>query len=155
MVGIFNINGQRIEIEFGSDEKLLDVLRKAGFKEIKSGCKTGNCGSCVVLLDGKPVNSCQVYAGSVIEKEILTIKGLGTIHNPHPIQTAFVDAGAVQCGFCTPGMVLSTYALLKKYPRPTEEQIKEGLDGNLCRCTGYVKIVDAVKLSAERVGKEG
>ena len=100
-----------------------------------------------------PVPSCQVLAASVLEKNITTIKGLGNQHKPNIIQKAFSEAGAVQCGFCTPGMILATYALLKQNSNPTEEEIKRSLDGNLCRCTGYVKIIDAVKLAAERIQK--
>jgi carbon-monoxide dehydrogenase small subunit len=104
-----------------------------------------------VLLDGKLVNSCQVLAATAQDAEIVTIKGLGNLHEPHPIQRAFVDAGAVQCGFCTPGMVLAAYALLQKNADPSEMEIREALDGNLCRCTGYVKIVEAVALAARRM----
>jgi aerobic-type carbon monoxide dehydrogenase small subunit (CoxS/CutS family) len=154
MTGNFSINGSEIPISLRGDEVLLDVIRDLGYTEVKEGCREGACGSCLVLLDGVLVNSCQVLAASALEKEVTTVKGLGTIHRPHPIQEAFVDAGAVQCGFCTPGMVLATFALLKKNPRPTEEQIRRALDGNLCRCTGYVKIIEAVKLAAERMSAD-
>jgi len=154
MTGNFSINGTEIPISLRGDEVLLDVLRELGCTEVKEGCREGACGSCLVLLDGVLVNSCQVLAASALGKEITTVKGLGTIHQPHPIQEAFVDAGAVQCGFCTPGMVLATFALLKKNPRPTEQQIRHALDGNLCRCTGYVKIIEAVKLAAERMSAD-
>jgi carbon-monoxide dehydrogenase small subunit len=154
MTGNFSINGSEIPISLRGDEVLLDVIRDLGYTEVKEGCREGACGSCLVWLDGVLVNSCQVLAASALEKEVTTVKGLGTIHRPHPIQEAFVDAGAVQCGFCTPGMVLATFALLKKNPRPTEEQIRRALDGNLCRCTGYVKIIEAVKLAAERMSAD-
>jgi carbon-monoxide dehydrogenase small subunit len=154
MTGNFSINGTEIPISLRGDEVLLDVLRELGCTEVKEGCREGACGSCLVLLDGVLVNSCQVLAASALGKEITTVKGLGTFHQPHPIQEAFVDAGAVQCGFCTPGMVLATFALLKKNPRPTEQQIRHALDGNLCRCTGYVKIIEAVKLAAERMSAD-
>lgn len=154
MKGTFYINNKKIELEFSSSEKLLDTLRNNGFTEVKDGCKTGNCGACVILLDEKPVNSCQVYTASAVERNITTIKGLGSIHSPHPIQKAFVDAAAVQCGFCTPGMILSAYGLLSKNPSPGKDEIKEALDGNLCRCTGYVKIIKAVQLAAERMAKK-
>ena len=150
----FYINNNEIEMEFSSSEKLLDTLRNNGFTEVKNGCKTGNCGACVILLDEKPVNSCQVYTASVVNRKITTIKGLGSIQSPHPIQKAFVDTASVQCGFCTPGMILSAYGLLSKNPSPDREQIKEALDGNLCRCTGYVKIIEAVQLAAERMAKK-
>jgi carbon-monoxide dehydrogenase small subunit len=151
----FHINGSVIHRSFPADLTLLDLLREAGFTEVKAGCHVGQCGACVVLLDGRPVNSCQVYAASVDGKEITTTAGLGNVHNPHPIQQAFVDAGAVQCGFCTPGMVLVTAALLAENSAPTEEEIKRALDGNLCRCTGYVKIIAAVRLAAERMADHG
>ena len=155
MKGVFIINGERKEIEFAPHKRLLDVLRENGYTEVKEGCREGECGACVVLLEGKPVNSCQVLAASVMEKEIITVKGIGTIHNPHPIEEAFVEAGAVQCGFCTPGMVIATYALLNENPEPEDEDIKRALDGNLCRCTGYVKIKKAVKLAAKKVKENG
>ena len=154
MTGNFSINGTETPISLRGDEVLLDILRELGCTEVKEGCREGACGSCLVLLDGVLVNSCQVLAASALGKEITTVKGLGTFHQPHPIQEAFVDAGAVQCGFCTPGMVLATFALLKKNPRPTEQQIRHALDGNLCRCTGYVKIIEAVKLAAERMSAD-
>ncbi len=153
MKGTFYINNKSVEMEFQPTEKLLDTLRNNGFTEVKAGCKTGSCGACVVLLDEKLVNSCQVYTASVTGRHITTIKGLGSIHSPHLIQKAFVDTAAVQCGFCTPGMILSSYSLLSKNPSPDKEQIKEALDGNLCRCTGYVKIIEAVQLAAKRMGK--
>jgi carbon-monoxide dehydrogenase small subunit len=151
MKASFNINGKVHELEFAPHARLLDLLRDKGFTEVKCGCREGFCGACSVLLDGELVNSCMVYAASVGERKITTVKGIGSIHEPHPIQEAFVEAGAVQCGFCTPGMVLATYALLQRNPDPTNEEIKEALDGNFCRCTGYVKIIDAVKLAARKV----
>lgn len=143
------INGEEISSYTGSNETLLNFLRRIGYKDVKCGCEEGACGSCLVLLDGKAVNSCQVFAASCIDAKIITSNGLGTANNPHPIQKAFVDAGAVQCGFCTPGMVIATYELLSKNPDPSEEDIKIALSGNLCRCTGYVKIIEAVKLAAK------
>jgi len=151
----FNINEEKVTAVFNSDDTLLTLLRKYGYTEVKEGCREGECGSCVVLLDGKPVNSCQVFAASVRGKEVTTVRGLGTIHAPHPIQTAFVDAGAVQCGFCTPGMICAVHALLKENPDPDEDEIKRALDGNLCRCTGYVKIIEAVRLAARRMRENG
>jgi len=124
---------------------LLDVLRREGYFSVKEGCHQGSCGACVVLLDGKPVNSCLVFAARCEGHEITTIEGLGTPQNPHILQKAFVDSGAVQCGYCTPGMILSAKALLDKNFEPGEEDIKLALDGNLCRCTGYVRIINAVK----------
>lgn len=153
MIGNFIINGEKKEISFHSSDLLLTLLRDNGFTEVKEGCRQGDCGACLVLLAGKAVNSCQVLAASVMDMEITTVKGLGTIHEPHIIQSAFVETGAVQCGFCTPGMIIAAYALLKKNPTPDAEEIKEGLDGNLCRCTGYEKIIDAVKLASKRIGQ--
>jgi len=155
MKGVFKINGREREVVFHADETLLRVLRACGHTEVKEGCGEGQCGSCLVILNGKLVNSCQVLAASVIDAEITTVKGLGDIHNPHPIQAAFVDAGAVQCGFCTPGMVMATYYLLTRTPDPGEQEIRKALDGNLCRCTGYVKIIDAVRLAATRMRDHG
>ena len=151
MKGTFKINGKIKELEFDPRDTLLTVLRANGYTEVKEGCDEGLCGACTVLLDGKPVPSCQVLAASAIGKEILTVKGLGTVTNPHPIMEAFVEAGAVQCGFCTPGFVLATYALLKENPNPTDDEIIEALSGNYCRCTGYIKIIEAVKLAAKRM----
>lgn len=151
MYGDFIVNGQDVNLIFPPDASLMTALRDNGYTEVKNGCGAGTCGSCAVLLDGKLVFSCQVLAASVIGREITTVKGVGTVHNPHPIQDAFVEAGAVQCGFCTPGKVLATFALLGEYPNPTDEQIKEALHGHICRCTGYVKIIDAVRLAAEKM----
>ncbi|MCD6418316.1 (2Fe-2S)-binding protein [bacterium] len=154
MTGEFLINGERKTFSFSSRATLLKVLRENGYTEVKEGCGEGECGACVVLLDGKLVNSCQVLAATAIGSQITTVRGLGDIHNPHPIQRAFVDAGAVQCGFCTPGMILATYSLFQKNPSPTNEEILKNLDGNLCRCTGYVKIIDAVKLAQKRMSEK-
>lgn len=149
-----NVNGKAVKVEFAPEELLLDTLRNHGFTEVKSGCKEGECGACIVLLNGKPINSCLTFTAAVLEEDkLLTVKGIGNLHEPHVIQQAFVDSGAVQCGFCTPGIVLASYALLKNNPRPSDEEVKKAMDGNLCRCTGYVKIVEAVKLAAERLQK--
>lgn len=147
----FNINNKLKNLELFPNETLLNVLRKNHFTEVKCGCNEGECGACTVLLDGKPVNSCQVLAMSVQEKEITTVKGIGTLYTPHLLQKSFVEAGADQCGFCSPGMVLASYSLLKENPQPTREEILIALDGNLCRCTGYVKIVDAVEITAQKL----
>ncbi len=147
-----NINGKIAKVTFTPEELLLYTLRQNGFTEVKSGCKEGECGACLVLLNGKPVNSCLMFTASVLEEDkLLTVKGIGDLHEPHVIQEAFVDSGAVQCGFCTPGIVLASYALLQENPTPTEEEVKKAMDGNLCRCTGYVKIIEAVQLAAKRL----
>ena len=151
MEGGVNVNGKDTLLRFASDSTLLKALRAHGFTEVKEGCGEGQCGACLVLLEGQIVNSCQVFAATALGKKIVTVKGLGDIHAPHAIQVAFVETGAVQCGFCTPGMVLATFALLQEHPDPSEEEIKGALDGNLCRCTGYEKIIDAVKLAAQKM----
>jgi carbon-monoxide dehydrogenase small subunit len=145
------INGKVKTIEAEPCEVLLNVLRREGYKGAKFGCGQGFCGACTVLIDGKPVNSCLLLVGLVGDREITTIEGMGAVEKLHPIQEAYLDAGAVQCGYCTPGLVLSTKALLDDNPAPGEEEIKNALDGNYCRCTGYVKIVDAVKLASKRL----
>lgn len=149
----FNINSESKNLDVKSNETLLEVLRNNGYTEVKCGCNEGECGACLVLLDGKPVNSCQVLAMSVRNKEVKTVKGIGTLFSPHIIQKTFAKVGADQCGFCSPGMVIASYSLLKEHPNPTYKEIVEGLDGNLCRCTGYVKIIEAVEESAELINK--
>jgi aerobic-type carbon monoxide dehydrogenase small subunit (CoxS/CutS family) len=149
------INGEPRRLHAAPAETLLDLLRRAGYVSVKRGCDEGDCGSCSVLVDGVLQRACLLYAGQAQDRAITTVEALGTARAPHPIQQAFVDAGAVQCGFCTPGMVLATYALLQDNPDPTEEEIRDALDGNLCRCTGYVKIFDAVRLAAARLRDGG
>jgi aerobic-type carbon monoxide dehydrogenase small subunit (CoxS/CutS family) len=145
---VFKINSAEKELTLNPGDTLLQTLRDNGYTEVKCGCSEGECGACLVLLEDMPVNSCQVFAMSVKDKKITTVKGIGNLYHPHVIQKAFVQAGADQCGFCTPGMVIASYALLKKNPNPTKQEINEALDGNLCRCTGYVKIVEAVENAA-------
>lgn len=144
------VNGERRRLHAAPADTLLDLLRKAGYASVKRGCDEGDCGSCSVLVDGVLMRACLLYAGQAHGRAVTTVEALGTARAPHPIQRAFVEAGAVQCGFCTPGMVLATYALLEQNPDPTEAEIRSALDGNLCRCTGYVKIFDAVRLAAAR-----
>ena len=155
MKGPFLVNGRSREWSFEPDATLLDVLRANGHPEVHRGCDEGACGSCAVLLEGRLVNSCQIFAASVMEKDILTVAGIGTIHEPHPLQTAFVESGAIQCGFCTPAMILAALALLRKNPNPAEAEILSSLDGVSCRCTGYVKIIEAVRLAARRMIAHG
>jgi len=146
----FTVNGEKVECDVDPQIRLLDLIRdRLHLPGTKEGCGEGECGACTVLLDGKPVVSCLVLAAQANGKDILTIEGLAQGDRLHPIQRAFVEAGAVQCGFCTPGFIMSTYALLKENPHPTEEEIRTALEGNLCRCTGYAKIVDAVNRAAE------
>jgi len=149
----FKVNGRKVSAAVRPNVTLLRLLRNLGFTEVKSGCEKGDCGSCAVLLDGEPVNSCLTLALQAQGKEITTVKGLGTIDNLHPLQESFVKFGAVQCGFCSPGMVITAKALLDKNPNPTREEIREAISGNLCRCTGYVKIVDAIEAASKKNGK--
>jgi aerobic-type carbon monoxide dehydrogenase small subunit (CoxS/CutS family) len=155
MIGTLTINGARTDVEFGPTDTLLDVLRSHGHVEVKRGCSSGECGSCLVLLQGRLVNSCQVFAATANGKQVTTSTGLAQDGRPHTIHEAFADTGAVQCGYCTPGMVMATHALLASNPDPTEKEIRAGLIGNLCRCTGYVKIMDAVKLAGKRMREHG
>ena len=143
-----SVNGENIVCDVEPDDRLLDTLRLLGFTGVKKGCGEGTCGTCVVLMDGLPVNACVIFTPAAEGRELMTIEGLGDVDSPHVLQQQFVTAGAVQCGFCTPGMVLSAKALLDKNPRPDDAAIMSALDGNLCRCTGYVKIFDAVRNAA-------
>lgn len=144
------INGQEQEIISGPGATLLDVLRyELRLTGTKEGCGTGSCGACTVLLDGRAVNACLVLVGEIEGREILTIEGLSERGSLHPIQQAFIQEGAVQCGFCTPGMLLTAKAFLDANPHPTEIQIREAIAGNLCRCTGYDKIVRAIMSVSE------
>jgi carbon-monoxide dehydrogenase small subunit len=142
----FWINGARRTIKILPNTTLLAVLRNdLGLTGTKHGCGIGECGACTVLLDGEPVNACLVMAAKAEGKEILTIEGLGSRERLDPLQKAFVDHGAVQCGFCTPGMLVAAKALLDRTPKPSREEIKAALAGNLCRCTGYQQIIDAIE----------
>jgi carbon-monoxide dehydrogenase small subunit len=139
------VNGQERQVEVEPRQTLLDALRNGlGLTGTKEGCGTGNCGSCTVLLNGKAVNSCLVFAVEAVGQEITTIEGLSEEGNFHPLQQAFIDEGAVQCGFCTPGMILTAKAFLDSNPHATEAQVRLAIAGNLCRCTGYDKIVRAI-----------
>lgn len=142
------INGKTKSIEADAREKLLDVLRNEGLFGVKRGCSEGSCGSCMILVDGLPRKSCIMFVGQVHGKSVTTIEGLGDRENAHPIQDAFIDNGAAQCGYCIPGMILSASSLLEINKAPTVDEIKESLAGNLCRCTGYVKQIEAVQNAA-------
>jgi carbon-monoxide dehydrogenase small subunit len=149
------VNGDEYQLLVAVHRTLLEVIRdEIGLTGTKNGCGAGECGACTVLLDGEPVNSCLVLAHEAEGKQVVTIEGLARGGVLHPVQEAFVEQGAIQCGFCTPGMVMSTKALLEKNAAPTREEILHGLKGNLCRCTGYVKIVDAVE-AAQCLIEEG
>jgi carbon-monoxide dehydrogenase small subunit len=139
------INGNTRSLDIDPDESLATLLRRLGYKGVKVGCDEGVCGACTVILDGKTVNACHVYAFQAAERVVETIESLGTFEQPHRLQQALADEGAVQCGFCTPGMILSAKVLLEAQPKPTDEEMKEHLDGNLCRCTGYEKIQSALR----------
>lgn len=146
----FLVNGAAQEIEAYPMERLLDVLReKLGLSGTKEGCGEGECGACSVLIDGELVNSCLVPVLQVAGCEVMTIEGLARDGRLHPLQEAFAITGGAQCGICTPGMILASYQLLERCPRPTDEEIRAGLAGNLCRCTGYQKIFDAVKQASQ------
>ena len=151
----FTVNGRPVERETDAETRLLDLLREdLALTGTKEGCGEGECGACTVLVDGRAVNSCLVLAPQVDGKSVLTIEGLAPGETLHPVQQAFVDKGSVQCGFCTPGFIMSTVALLQENPDPTDEEILTALEGNLCRCTGYTKIVEAVRAAAERMREE-
>jgi carbon-monoxide dehydrogenase small subunit len=149
------VNGEARAFMTRPDELLSDLLRREGYLGIKRGCQDGSCGTCTVLLDGLSVRACLVFAPQAEGHHVTTIEGLGTIDEPHPLQQSFVNHGAAQCGFCIPGMILSAKALLDDNPRPTVDDVKEALDGNLCRCTGYVKQLEAIMAAAEAMEKEG
>jgi carbon-monoxide dehydrogenase small subunit len=143
---VISVNGVKHTLKVDSNLRLLDLLRdELGLTGTKEGCGIGECGACTVILDGKAVNSCLVLAGQCAGREILTIEGISRGDQLHPFQQAFLDHGAVQCGFCTPGMIMSAAALLRDNPTPSEEEIRIAISGNLCRCTGYTQIVEAVQ----------
>ncbi len=147
----FTVNGMLREVMVEPYQTLLDVLREElGLTGAKKGCDSGHCGACTILLQGKPVNSCLVLAVDARDKEILTIEGLAQEGKLHPLQEAFLQHGAFQCGYCTPGILLTAKAFLEENPHPTEEEVKEALVGNLCRCTGYVRIIQAIRSCTQR-----
>jgi len=151
----FQVNGADVTVLVSAHERLVDVLREPlGLTGTKEGCGAGECGACTVIVDGRTVNSCLYPAFEVEGRSVHTIEGLSSGSALGPIQQAFVDAGAIQCGFCTPGMIMSTKALLDACPDPSDEEIRTALAGNLCRCTGYVQIVEAVRRAAGLL-KEG
>ncbi|HET7266214.1 MAG TPA: (2Fe-2S)-binding protein [bacterium] len=142
----FTLNGERREIRVPAHATLLAVLRdELGAIEVKDGCGEGVCGTCTALLDGEPVSSCLLLASRAAGHEITTVRGLAPAGALSPLQEAFVAHGAAQCGFCTPGMILTAHAFLRRHPRPTRDDIRRAIAGNLCRCTGYTKIVDAIE----------
>ncbi|RLI10254.1 (2Fe-2S)-binding protein [Candidatus Bathyarchaeota archaeon] len=151
----FELNGKRVECEARPNKTLLDLLRAdLGLTSVKKGCEQGECGACTVLLDGAPVNSCLVLAPQVEGRAVTTLDGLVDDPLMAALRKAFMEDGAIQCGFCIPGMLLSAYALLRENPRPTEEEVKTAIEGNICRCTGYIKIIEAIMDAAERIQNE-
>ncbi len=142
------VNSRTHQVALGAHITLLRALRDLGYTDVKNGCEKGDCGACAVLLDGKAVNSCLVLAWQADGAQINTNAGLGTQENPHPLQVAFADHGAVQCGYCTSGAIIAAHALLEANPAPTETEIRQALSGNLCRCTGYGQITEAVQAAA-------
>jgi len=148
----FQLNGKDIEVEAPGNRALLDLLRDdLGVKSVKKGCENGECGACTVLLDGAPVTSCLVLAPQVEGRAVTTIDGLEDDPFMVKLRQAFLEDGAIQCGFCTPGMLISSYALLKGNPKPTADEVKKAIEGNLCRCTGYVAIIKAILHASERI----
>ena len=148
------VNGVTVSVDFDIRDSLLDVLRdRLGLTGTKRGCDEGACGACTVLLNERPVNSCSLLAVEASGASILTIEGLAS-DILHPLQQTFIECGAVQCGFCTPGMILTSHAFLQRNPDPSRDEVREALAGNLCRCTGYRKIIDAVMLAAVRIGNK-
>lgn len=151
MIIKFTLNYENIEIDVNPLERTLDLLReKFGLFAAKEGCGEGECGACAILLDGNIVNSCMVPVGNINNKEIVTIEGYTKTKRYEMLSNAFKDAGAVQCGFCIPGMMMAGEALLRKHPNPTIADIREGISGNLCRCTGYNMIIEAINLASKR-----
>lgn len=148
------VNGRTHHPGLAPNTTLLHALRDLGYTDVKSGCEKGDCGACTVLVNGTTVNSCLMLAWLAEGQEILTVAGLGNSDDPHPLQKAFVNFGAAQCGYCIPGMILSAKALLDEHPQPSEKEMREALSGNLCRCTGYVRIFEAIRNAAEELNKQ-
>ncbi len=147
----FTLNGKPAEVDAPPMARLLDVLReRLGLSGTKEGCGEGECGTCTVLLDGDPVNACLVAVGQCEGRSLTTVEGLGDISHLDPLQRCFIDEGGAQCGICTPGMLISAHALLAKHSMPDEAQIRHAIAGNLCRCTGYQRIVESIKKAAEQ-----
>ncbi len=142
------VNGREQQLSQTPNVTLLTALRNLGYTDVKSGCEKGDCGACAVLLNNEAVNSCLVLSWQADGAEIITAAGLGTSDDPHPLQAALADMGGVQCGYCTPGIVVTAKALLDRYPHPSEDEIREALSGNLCRCTGYGQVIEAIQEAA-------
>ena len=149
------INGREEEGRFPAHRTLLEALRQLGHMEVKCGCEKGDCGACAVLLDGMAVDSCLTVAWMAAGKEVTTISGLGDLDSPHPLQQAFAETGAAQCGYCIPGIIIAAKAIIDENPEPSEDDIRLGLSGNLCRCTGYTKIFEAIADAAAAMRAKG
>jgi aerobic-type carbon monoxide dehydrogenase small subunit (CoxS/CutS family) len=147
------INGRTHRVALAPNVTLLQALRDLGYTDVKNGCEKGDCGACTVMMDGRVINSCLKLAWLAEPHSILTVAGLGTAERPHLLQKAFVDFGAVQCGYCIPGMIMAAKGLLDENPHPTDEEIREGISGNLCRCTGYIRAFTAIRAAAEEMTK--
>ena len=146
----FTLNGRSVSIEAPATINLLTLLRDyLNVTSVKFGCEQGNCGACTIIMDGEAVNSCLVLAQTVEGREVTTVEGIGTPDNPHPLQVAITEHYGAQCGFCTPGMIMASKAILDKNPHPTREEVVEGIVGNICRCTGYSKIVESILAASE------
>ncbi|MFW6121011.1 MAG: (2Fe-2S)-binding protein [Petrotogales bacterium] len=150
----FTLNGKKVALKAYDNITLLNALREYGVTSLKRGCEEGECGACTILVDGIPQKSCMMFTFEAEGTSIITSEGLIKNGKLHTIQQVFIDEGAIQCGYCTPGMIISAYALLQKNPEPSEKDIKEALSGNLCRCTGYVSIIKAVKKSSQLMKKQ-
>lgn len=151
----FTVNGEKVSLEVAADETALQALRDGlKLKGTKEGCGIGECGACTIVVDGKSMNACLMLAAQLHGREVLTVEGLREDSELHPIQQAFMDHHAVQCGFCTPGLLMSSHALLRENPHPDRREIIDGISGNLCRCTGYQQIVTAIEDAGKRLGKE-
>lgn len=152
MIINFILNGEEVSFDAYPGETLFELLRRYNHYEVKgNNCKTGECGACTVLLDDKPVPSCTILVGKIIGKKVTTIKGFGDLESPDIIQKSFVEEGAVQCGYCIPGIIISVESLIKKNPKPTREDIKVALSSHLCRCTGYVQQIEAVEKAIKKL----
>ena len=150
------VNGRARQLLVAPYYSLLDTLRdELQLTGTKKGCDEGDCGACTVILDGKPVTSCLVLALSARDSDVTTIEGLGSVESLHPVQQAFIERGGLQCGYCTPGLIMAAAGLLQETPQPSEEEVQFAIGGNLCRCTGYTKVVEAIMLAADRMSDAG
>jgi carbon-monoxide dehydrogenase small subunit len=155
MIVLFNLNGNQVKAKIKENQTLVDMLRtEFGITSVKKGCDQGECGACTILLDGIPVTSCLILAPQIAGKHVTTIEGLEKNPLMISLQDAFMEKGAVQCGYCTPGMLISSYAMLRDNPHPSGLEVKRGIEGNICRCTGYTKIIEAIQDAAERITAE-